>query len=384
MHVLVADPMTAETRASLEGLGLMVTYAPDVEPHALPERAKDADVLVVGRTRVPRRVIEASERLRAILRAGVGVDNIDVQAASERGIIVADCGNADVNARAELAFAEVLALDRSLHLRGAQVDGMGLRGRTFGLLGWDAIAQALAKIAQGFGMRVLVHAKGLTPTLAAEAGVHWCESGDTLFGKVDVLSLHPEDGTDAKATAPRIAKLAEGATLVVVTSRDLVDFEAARARLAAGTLKLALDVYDKNDYDDDVPFAADAFPGLYASFRLGARTRQVEEAVSHQLVSAFERFLTQRVMPGAKNLDGAAPSAWRAEATLLVRYRPTPEVLSALFDVLKEGGAQVTCMESKSFDGGKASLLRMGLAAPPSPELKSELAGVTGVFGLEA
>ena len=389
MHVLVADPMTAETRAGLEGLGLIVTYAPDIEPQTLPERAPDADVLIVGRTRVTRRTIEAGERLRAILRAGVGVDTIDVQAASERGILVADCKDADVSARAELAFGLVLALDRGLHLRGnavegprkdgeAWTEGLGLSGRTFGLLGWDAIAQSLARIAHGFGMRVLVSAKGLTGTLAAEAGVHWCESPDALFGRVDVLSLHPEDGTDARATAARIASLAEGATLVVVTGRDLVDFAAAKARLAAGTLKLALDVYDKNDYDDDVPFAADAFPGLYASYRAGARTRQVEEAINHQVVSALERFLSQRVMLGTKNLGGA-----KAPSTLLIRHKPGPEVLSAVFDALKEAGANVLGLESHAFEGGLAALLRVGLAAAPSVDLRDELERLSGVMGLE-
>jgi len=378
MNVLVADVMTAETRAGLEGLGLMLTYAPDIEPHLLAERMQDVDVLIVGRTRVTRRAIEASARLRAILRAGVGVDTIDVQAASERGVVVADCGDADVSARAELAFGQILALDRGLHRPDAASQARGLRGQTFGLLGWDGIAQALARIAQGFGMRVLVHAKGLTPTLAAEAGVHWSESADALFARADMLSLHPDDGTDARATAARIANLADGATLVVTTGRGLVDFEAAKARLAAGTLKLAMDAYDHNDYDDDVPFAADAFPGLIATFRTGANTRQVEDAINHQVVSALEKYLAQRVMPGAKNLGGV-----RAPVTLLVVHKPTPEVLSAVFDALKDGGAQITTLESQGFEGGQAALLRVGLASQPSADLREELERLPGIIGLE-
>src|SRR5690606_15703124 len=208
---------------------------------------------------------------------------------------------------AELAFGLVLALDRGLHLGTAalrsKVEGQGLHGRTLGLLGWDALARALGRIAQGFGMRVMVHAKGLTSTLAAEAGVHWCDSAETLFAKADVLSLHPDDGTDASATAERIARLTDGATLLVMSARALVDFAAAKARLEAGTLRLAMDVYDANDFDDDVPFPADAFPGLCVTHRSGPRTRQVEDAINHRVVTALERFLTQRVMPGATNLD---------------------------------------------------------------------------------
>ncbi|MBL8785471.1 MAG: hypothetical protein JNJ59_11255 [Deltaproteobacteria bacterium] len=377
MHVLIADTMTEETRAGLEGLGVMLTYAPDLEPHALPDRVKDVDVLVVGKTRVTRRTIEAGTRLGAVLRAGVGIDTIDSQAASERGIIVADCGEADVHARAELAMGLVVALDRGLH--GKAGGGAGMRGRTFGLLGWDPVAQALARIAQGFGMRVLVHAKRLTPTLAAEAGVHWCDSADSLFGRVDVLSLHPEDATpQVMATAERIARLGEGATLIVVTARGLVDLAAAKARLEAGTLRLGLDVYDANDYGDDVPFAADAFPGLLATLRKGGQTRQVEDAINHQLVSAVETFLTRRVMPGAKNLGTA-----RGAAILLVRHRPGPEVLAAIFDALNDGGAAILGLESQSFDGGQAALLRVTLSTPPEAELRESLERITGLLGLE-
>lgn len=382
MQVLIADPLAAETRAGLEGLGFMVSYDPDVAPHLLAERVGDVDILIVGRTRVTRRTIEAAEHLRIILHAGVGVDSIDVQAASERGIIVADCGDADVNARAELAFGMVLALDRGLHIPDAlersKSEGLGLCGRTLGLLGWDALAQALAVIARGFGMRVLAHGKGLTSTLAAEAGVHWSESGDELFAKADVVSLHPADGTAAHATAARVGSLSDGATLLVMTARDLVDFDAVKARLEAGTLRLATDVYDANDFDDDVPFAADAYRGLCVTHRSGARTRQMEDAINHRVVMALEHFLTHRVMPGATNLGSAD-----APVTLLIRHRPTPGLLLLVFEILRDSGVTVSGVDTQTFDEGVATLLALGLDAAPSTDAREELERLSGVLGVE-
>jgi D-3-phosphoglycerate dehydrogenase len=375
MNVLVIDEMSEETRAGLNGLGLVLTYEPDLQSHALASVIGDTQVLVTGKTRVTRSAIEAGSRLQAILRAGVGVDVIDTQAASERGIIVSDCGNADINARAELAIGLVLALDRGLQ-RGPG-GASGLRGRTFGIHGWDPVAPVLAKIAQGFGMRVLVAAKALTPTLAAEAGVHWADTADALYKRADIVSLHPEDPAELLATATRIALLHDAATLVDVAGRGHIDLAAAAERLNNKTLRLGLDAYDANDYGDDVPFAADLGPQLAVTFRQAGKTRQVDEVVAHQVVSALESFLTERTMPGTQNLGPT-----RGAAALLIRHLPGPEVLAAVFETLKDADFAVNNVESRSFSGGHAALLRVALPRVPGADLVSDLESLSGVLGV--
>jgi len=95
-------------------------------------------------------------------------------------------------------------------------------------------------------------------------------------------------------------------------------------------------------------------------------------------VTAVETFLTRRVMPGARNLGTA-----RGGAILLVRHRPGPEVLAAIFDALNDGGASILGLESQSFDGDLAAILRVTLSSPPEAELRESLERITGLLGLE-
>jgi len=382
MHVLIADPLPSEIVSAVESLGYRVTHAPDAD---LATAVRDADVLVVSKSRVTRRVIDAAERLNAILRAGVGVDTIDVPAASARGIAVAHCPAADVNARAEHALALTLALDRGLVRNAGQA--LGLRGRTLGLVGFDATAKALGAAASALGMRVLVWDPALTPALAAEAGVHRSDSIDAVFTRAEVVSLHPTDGAAAGviASEARIGKLAQGATLINVTARGLVDLQAVKNGLEAGSLRFGQDVYDANDYGDDVPFAADAYPGLLATYRAAGKTRAAEDAVAHAVLRALEQFLVQRTMPDATNLGGDSTSRGDgARSHLVVRHSADPGVLPAVFEALREQSATIVSLGGQSFEGGQAGVVRFELAGAVAPALIEELEEISGVLGVEA
>ncbi|MFO0748821.1 MAG: NAD(P)-dependent oxidoreductase [Myxococcota bacterium] len=255
------------------------------------------------------------------------------------------------------------------------------RGRTLGLVGFDATARALVAAATALGMRVLAWDPSLTPALAAESGVHRADAIDMVFARADVVSLHPKEGAAAGvlATAERLARLPAGATLVNVTARGLIDLAAAQEALAAGKLRLGLDAYDANDYGDDVPFAADAYPGLLATFRQAGRTREVDDAVVHAVLRALELFLTRRELP-----DAANHALELGKAQLVVRHSSDPGVLPAVFEALREHGATVVSMSEHGFEGGHAGLLRLELAAALAPALVEEVEGISGVLGVEA
>ncbi len=380
MHVVIADPLPGEIASSLEALGYRVTLSPDSD---LASAVKDADVLVVARSRVTRLVIAAGSRLKAIVRAGVGVEPIDVAAASERGIIVGHCPEADVHARAEHVLGLVLALDRR---QGSKLPALGLRGRTLGLVGFDAAARALHVAATALGMRVLVWDPALTPALAAEAGVHRAETIDALFGRAEIVSLHTAESAGVVVTRERLGRLPAGATIINVSARNLIDLAAAKDALAAGQLRVGLDVYDANDYGDDVPFAADAYPGLLVTLRQAGKTRECDEAVAHAVVRALEVFLGERVLPDAANLvsSGAASGARRSGHQLVVRHGADPGVLPGIFEALQEQGATIVGVDGRSFEGGAAGILRVALALPAQPALIDEIAGLSGVLGVEA
>ncbi|MCC6621776.1 MAG: hypothetical protein IT385_11010 [Deltaproteobacteria bacterium] len=382
MHVVIADTLPPEIVSSLEALGYRVSANPDLDPSVA---VKDADVLVVARSRVTRRVIEAGTRLKAILRAGVGVETIDLVAASERGVTVAHCPGADVHARAEHALGLVLALDRGLG--GGRAGALGLRGRTLGLVGFDGAARALQAAAGALGMRVLVWDPALTPALAAEAGVHRADGLDALFSRADIVSLHVPESAGVVVTRERLGKLPAGATLVNVGARGLIDLAALGDALAAGQIRVGIDVYDADDYGDDVPFAADAHPGLIATFRQAGRTHQCDDAVGHAVVRALEVFLSDRVLPDAANLGaGAGPggATGAGHPRLVVRHRNDPGVLPGIFEALQEQGATIAGVEGRGFEGGVATLLRIELTLPATPTLIDEVAGLAGVLGVEA
>src|SRR5437868_11888484 len=146
MRILVADKLDTRPLEQLDVLGAKVTYQPDLEEAQLPAALKDVGVLVVRSTKVSRKTIASTPTLGLIVRAGAGVNNIDVEAASERGVYVSNCPGRNAAAVAELAMGLVLALDRRI-VDGTQAlregrwnkselaDARGLHGRRFGVAG---------------------------------------------------------------------------------------------------------------------------------------------------------------------------------------------------------------------------------------------------------
>ncbi len=366
--MLIADALPNEVKAGLEGLGMTVTCQPDLGAHALPEAVEDVDILVVGRTRVTKRTIEAAKRLSFIVRAGAGVDTIDVSTASGRGILVADCAGADANARSELACGMVLALDRQLRAAfgSESAPALGLAGRSLGLVGYDAAAAAMQAVASAAGVRVHVWAPSLTSTLASEAGLHHCSSVDQLFAKCDIVSIQSGHGLDGIiATAERIASMPKHAMLVNLTDRGRIDLTAAKQRLEEGTLGLALDVYDADDYGDDVPFAVDAYPNVIATNHIASVTQQATDAIASDVVAAIEHFVTRQGIDRCVNLANGETDA----NVLVVRYKREDGALAAVLTTLAESGVSITDVSTRLFTDSGSGYARVSLTAPPDSSI---------------
>ncbi|TNF37483.1 MAG: hypothetical protein EP329_03000 [Deltaproteobacteria bacterium] len=369
MDALIVDTLPAEAKAGLEALGLRVSEDTSLGSHNLPGAIGDTQILIVGRTRVTRRTIEAAPKLRVIIRAGSGTDTIDLAAASERGVFVSHCPTADASARAELVFGLVLGLDRGLHHpypQASRAPAHGLRGKTLGLFGYDATARKVQEIAVGLGMRVQVHSDDLTTALAAEARVRRVDSADTLFATSDVVSLHPAAANGGVvATAARIAAMQPGATLVNISRRQLIDMSAAKAALEAGTLRLGLDVYDADDYGDEVPFAADAYPTLLATDRLAGATAEAADAIASTVLGHVEQFLLTDLIPDCVNLGATDSDA----STLIIRFRQSEGVLAAVFEAFRDAGVHVLAVHTGTFRGQVASYAHIVVDRTPTPAL---------------
>lgn len=373
MRALIVDSLPPEAGFGLEALGLQVTEDASIGSHNLPEAVADAEILVVGATRVTRRALEAGKDLRLVIRAGSGVDTIDVAAASERGILVSHCGAAEAVARAELIIGMILALDRGVHLahRKERAPALGLAGRSLGLFGFDATARRVREVARGLGLRVHVFDESMTATRASEAGVHRSASADALFSDSDIVSLHPPEGdTDVIATAERLARLGPQGTLINAARRGLIDLAAAKDALARGELRLGLDCYDDDDFGDDVPFAIDAFPSLVTTPRLEGKTAQSRDAIAQTLVGHVEHFLRTDIVPDCVNVR---PSNGEANA-LIVRFRPGASVLAAVFSALDDAGIRPTDVHMGEFDQGNAGYARILLDRTPPPQALAAVA----------
>ncbi|HKW77569.1 MAG TPA: hydroxyacid dehydrogenase, partial [Candidatus Limnocylindria bacterium] len=255
LRVLVADPV-AEDGIALLRAAAEVDVATKLSEDELITRVADADALVVrSETKVTARVLDAAPRLQVVGRAGVGVDNIDVDAATRRGVYVVNAPTGNIVAVAELTVALMLALFRDLpaadaHVRGGQWKrgqfiGREARGKTLGLVGLGRIGSEVAKRAAALEMRLLAHDPYATETKAQSLGVTLVGL-DQLLTESDVITLHAPLTPETSGLIGRdaIARMKRGAYLVNAARGELVDEAALSAALAEGRLGgAALDVF---------------------------------------------------------------------------------------------------------------------------------------------
>src|SRR5256714_13198828 len=202
MKVLVCDPI------SQKGIALL-QQRPEFEVVVLPKRLSEAELLPVvkdavamvvrSETKVTRKVIEAAPQLRVVGRAGVGIDNVDVPAATEHGVVVMNTPGGNTISTAELSFAMILNLARKVPQAYAsmaggkwdrkQFQGAELCGKTLGVLGLGRIGSEVAKRAQAFGMRVLAYDPFLTEIRARELGIE-LQVVDGVYRDADFITLH--------------------------------------------------------------------------------------------------------------------------------------------------------------------------------------------------
>ncbi|MDQ7028533.1 MAG: NAD(P)-dependent oxidoreductase [Ardenticatenia bacterium] len=259
-------------------------------------------LIVRSRTKVTSRIIEAGKRLRVIGRAGVGLDNIDVSTARAMGIEVRNCPDTTSVAVAEHTFALLLALARRLPeadrtMKAGQwekrrLKGVSLRGKTIGIIGFGRIGRQVARLAQGFGMRVLVNQPRLTPELALEAGVIPCDLPE-LLREADVVTLHvplrPENvgliGRD------ELALMKPSAFLINTARGGLVDEEALLEALETGALAgVGLDVFAEEPPGDH-PLVR--HPRVVATPHIGASTVEAQRdaalSIADQVIEVLRR-----------------------------------------------------------------------------------------------
>jgi D-3-phosphoglycerate dehydrogenase len=317
MKIVIADDLPASAVDLLRAEGWDVDARAGRTPEQLTTDLADADAIVVrSATKVTGALIAAAPKLRVIARAGTGVDNVDVPAASARGIVVMNAPGANSISVAELAMAQVLALARHLPAADAAMKqgkwekkkflGEEIRNKTLGLAGLGRIGQEVARRAAAFGMKLVAHDPFISEALAGTLGVELVTL-DELFARADYLSLHMPSTPQTKGlvNAERLARSRKGIRIINTARGDLIDEAALADAIEAGQVGgAALDVFHK---EPTVDHRLQMLPQVVASPHIAASTREGQELVGVETVSALRDFLKSGVIRNAVNFPSVPP-----------------------------------------------------------------------------
>lgn len=333
-RVLIADPIHEDGRRLLEAnAAFSVDVETGLDAAGLIARVPRYDALIVrSKTRVTAPVIAAGTALKVIGRAGIGVDNIDVPAATERGIVVFNTPDANATTTAELTIAHLLSLSRHLpqadrSVRGgtwqpARYVGAEISGKTLGIIGFGTIGRLVAVRAAGLKMRVLAYDPFVAPEIMAENAAEPRDL-EALVAEADYVSLHCPliDKTRNLIDAERIARMKKGARLINCARGGLVDEAALVEALEAGHLAgAALDVFAQEPPKDSPLLKLDS---VVLTPHLGASTEEAQQAVAVRIAEDIARFLATGAAETAVNLP-------RISSEQLGRMRPYQELARAL------------------------------------------------------
>jgi D-3-phosphoglycerate dehydrogenase len=392
MTVLVADKFEQSGLDGLKAIGCEVLYEPGLKDVALAERlaASRAQVLVVRSTPVTESMLDAG-RLSLIVRAGAGVNTIDVAAASRRGTYVSNCPGKNAVAVAELTFALILALDRRVadnvvELRNGKWNkkkfsqAQGLYGRTLGLIGFGNIGQEVARRARAFGMPVLVWSRRFTTNAdhrrqaIEEWGVEVRASAEKVAAHADIVSIHLALTKDTRGLvdAGVIAQLKPGAMLINTARAEVLDYAAVAQAVRERGLRVGLDVFANEPTAAEAPFDDPLLrlPTVIGTHHIGASTNQAQEAIAAETVRIVKTFRESGRVPNVVNLAKRTP----ATHMLVVRHRDKPGVLAHVFDRLKVANLNVQETENIIFEGAQAAVARINLDGAPTADTLANIA----------
>lgn len=393
MRVLIVDKLSSDTPARLQAAGASVEVAVGLAGDALVEKLKNADpdVLVVRSTKVEGRHLEAGRALALVIRAGAGVNTIDLETASARGIYVSNCPGKNAIAVAELTIGHLVNADRRIAdnvadlragrwRKGSYSKARGLYGRTLAVLGVGEIGAEVALRALSFGMKVRGWDRHQRPDLASKPGFQYASSALDACRGADALTIH-------LALVPETRKLVDGRLLdalapgaiVINTSRGEVLDEAALAEAVRSRgLRAGLDVFDPEPAASEADFspALAALPGVYGTHHIGASTDQASEAVADEVVRIIETWLRTGQVPNVVNLAARSP----ATHLLVVRHADRVGVLAGVLGVLREHNVNVQEMENIIFQGAKAACARIQVERFPGREVLAHIESSPDVY----
>jgi D-3-phosphoglycerate dehydrogenase len=357
--VLISDELSPRAVDIFRERGIDVDMRTGLKPDELKAIIGDYDGLAIrSATKVTKEVLEVAHALKVVGRAGIGVDNVDIPAATSRGVVVMNTPFGNSITTAEHAIALMFALARDIPQANASTHsgkweksrfmGVELTGKALGVIGCGNIGSIVADRALGLSMKVLAYDPFLTAERATALGVEKVELDD-LLARADFITLHTPmtDQTRGIIDAKALARMKPGVRIINCARGGLIDEAALKAALESGHVAgAALDVFAVEPAKENPLFALEQ---VICTPHLGASTSEAQENVALQVAEQMSDFLLQGAVINAVNM----PSLSAEDAPKLRPYLALAEQLGSFVGQITEGGVREVTIE---YEGHVASL----------------------------
>lgn len=376
IKVLIADKFPDKYIEELKSLDLEVAYEPKFGEKDLPEAAKDVDILVVRSTIVNEETINKSDKLNLVIRAGSGVNNINIAAANKKGVYVANCPGMNAVAVAELTIGLMISLDRFIPDNVSDFNkgvwnkdkyskGKGLKGKTLGLIGVGNIGKEVAKRALAFEMNV--YGKDITRIEGVQ--IKDFSEMNKLLPLCDVVSIHLPATPQTKGLFNKemLNFMKDGAYLINTSRQDIVIEDDLLEAIKNKNIRYACDVFkgEPESKSGSVSSKLQNNPNVYVTHHIGASTQQAQDAVAEETIRIIKHFVHSGVIEHWVNRAKVTDAHYQ----LVVKHYDRPGVLASILDVIRQGNINIEEIENIIFEGGIAACCTMKLKSAVTSEM---------------
>ncbi len=376
MKVFIAEKFQTWGVEKLEAAGCEVVEQAGLQGAALAEAVarSGCPILIVRGTKVIADVFHHSPSLALVIRAGAGFDTIDVKAASQRSVFVANCPGKNAAAVAELTIGLILAVDRRIvdatnDLRKGTWDkkgyseARGLKGRTLGVVGKGQIGRLVIARALAMEMEIVAWSRSLTFEEAAAMGVRRVASIAECAAACDILSVHLASTPDTKRciSAAVLDALKPGSYFINTSRGDVVDYDALLKAIATKRLRVGLDVFEHEPPGSTTEFTDRILASggvVYGTPHIGASTDQAQDAIATETVRIVTHYMTTGEVLNCVNLCARTS----ARSLLLVRHLNKPGVLAHVLNGISLANINVEEMQNIICEGAVSACAQIALS----------------------
>lgn len=373
----------------MKDLDLDVVYNPKLVEKDLPEAGKDADIIVVRSTVVNEETINRSEKLNLIIRAGSGVNNINIAAANKKGIYVTNCPGMNAVAVAELAVGLMIALDRYIPDNVSDFNkgvwnkdkyskGKGLKGKTLGLIGVGNIGKEVAKRALAFEMNV--YGKDISRIEGVQ--IKDFSEMDQLLPLCDVVSIHLPATPQTKGLFNKqmFGYMKDGAYLINTSRQDIIVEDDLLEAIKEKNIRYACDVFkgEPEAKSGEVSSKLQNNPNIYVTHHIGASTEQAQDAVAEETINIIKHFVHSGVIDHWVNRAKVTDAHYQ----LVVKHYDKPGVLASVLDVIRNGNINIEEIENIIFEGGIAACCTLKLQTAATAEMLKQIKDNSNVISI--